>query len=120
MTTAFFPLRLNSKFISEKSPNYEINVWPPSNDFPVTCDKKNKVVSRFEDDIWDFTSYCDKNVKFNFGSSNQKKGYIIDFENKRLFKIIACYWLWGAGSVFSVKNLIMRLTNLKPLVYICS
>ncbi|MFH3698835.1 hypothetical protein WAH92_22945, partial [Acinetobacter baumannii] len=34
--------------------------------------------------------------------------------------IIACYWLWGAGSVFSVKNLIMRLTNLKPLVYICS
>lgn len=120
MTTAFFPLRLNSEFISEKSPNYEITVWPPSNDFPVTCDKKNKVVSRFEDDIWDFTSYCNKNIKFNFGSSSQKKGYIIDFENKRLFKIIACYWLWGAGSVFSVKNLIMRLINLKPLVYICS
>lgn len=120
MTEIVYPLRLVSDFITEKSPNYNLKIWPPYDETPITCDHLGNIVSIFKDNIWDFTSYCNKNVKFNFGDKSQKKGYIIDAENMRLFKIVAAYWLWGAGSVKTVENLVMKLTKLKPLIYVCS
>lgn len=120
MTEFLYSLRLDSDFISEESPNYKLDAWPPHGDTPVTCDSNNNIVSIFNDNIWDFTAYCNKNVKFNFGDESQKKGYIIDCKNIYLFKVIAAYWLWGAGSVKTIQNLMVKLAKLKPLIYVCS
>ena len=120
MIEFLYSLRLNSDFINEKSPNYKLTSWPPNDDTPITCDEDGNIVSVFKDNIWDFTAYYNKNLKFNFGDKSQKKGYIIDSKNIYLFKIIAAYWLWGAGSVMSVQNLMLKLTKLKPLIYVCS
>lgn len=73
MIDFLYSLRLNSDFINEKSPNYKLTSWPPNDDTPITCDEDGNIVSVFKDNIWDFTAYYNKNLKFNFGDKSQKK-----------------------------------------------
>lgn len=114
------PINIDSNIITPDSPNYTLDSWTPTDDTPVTCDDKNNVISFFSDNTWDFTYYCKRTEKFNFGDKAQLKGYIIDDENIRLFKLIAAYWLWGVGLPITARTFIGRCELLKPLVYICS
>lgn len=114
------PINIDSNIITPESPNYILDSWPPMDETPVTCDDKNNVISVFSDNTWDFTYYRKTTEKFNFGDKTQLKGYIIDDENIRLFKLIAAYWLWGIGTSITARSFIGRCTILKPLVYVCS
>ena len=112
-------INIISDIITPAMPNYTLDNWLPLDNTPITCDKEGNVISVFSDDIWDFTPYCIKPMKFNFGS-NQTKGYIIDKDNIQLFKIIVAYWLWGASPKVSAITIVNRCTILKPLFYVCS
>lgn len=114
------PINLDSDIITSDSPNYTLASWMPSDDAPVTCDDKGNVISVFSDNIWDFTYYCKRTEKFNFGDKSQLKGYVIDDENIKLFKLIAAFWLWGVGLPVTARSFIGRCEILKPLVYVCS
>ena len=109
-----------SDIVNPSMPNYELKAWLPTNDTPITCDIDGNVVSVFSDNVWDFTSYSIQKTRFNFGDRTQQKGYLIDDDNIRLFKIIATYWLWGISPKITASTFVTRCEILKPLVYTCS
>ena len=80
-------INIISDIITPTMPNYTLDNWLPLDDTPITCDKYGNVISIYSDDTWDFTPYCIKPMKFNFGSK-QTNGYIINRDNIQLFKII--------------------------------
>ena len=112
-------INIISDIITPTMPNYTLDNWLPLDDTPITCDKDGNVISIFSDDTWDFTPYCIKPMKFNFGSK-QTNGYIINRDNIQLFKIIVAYWLWGASPKVSAITIVNRCTILKPLFHVCS
>jgi hypothetical protein len=102
-------------------PNSELQHWPPQDADPIMCDERGKVISYFADNIWILTPYATKSLSLNFGVPvyySQK--YVIDSKNIKLFKTIACYWLYGTDQVNTIANLINRCNILKPLVHTCS
>lgn len=101
-------------------PNFELRHWPPQDTAPIMCDEKGQVISYFADNIWTLTPYATKSLSLNFGVPVYGQKYILDPENIRLFKTIACYWLYGIDQVNTVANLINRCDILKPLVHTCS
>lgn len=101
-------------------PNFELKHWPPQDTDPIMCDEKGQVVSYFADNIWKLTPYATKSLSLNFGVPVYGQKYVLDLENMRLFKTIACYWLYGIDQVNTVTNLINRCDILKPLIYTCS
>jgi integrase len=74
--------KANIEFVSKISPCFKSEDYPPKDDFVMSIDQNGKVISRYGDDTWDFTSFGSK-TKFHF------KNY--DKANKEMFKQLMFY-----------------------------
>jgi hypothetical protein len=78
--------RANIEFVSEASPCFKSSDYPPKNDFVMSIDQKGKVMTRYGDDVWDFSAFgC--TVKLHFSK--------YDETNKALFKQLMYYIIYS-------------------------
>jgi integrase len=57
-------------FVKENSPCFRPLTFPPENDFVVSVDRHGNVVSKYRDNVWDFTPFGSK-VKFHFADYDE-------------------------------------------------
>lgn len=69
-------------FVTENSACFRPLTFPPNDDFVVSVDQSGNVVSKYSDDVWDFTPFGSK-VKFNFAD--------YDEDNASAFKQLMFY-----------------------------
>ncbi len=74
------------KFISKDSPCFKSKDYPPKDDFVMSIDENEVIVSLYGDDKWDFRPFGGKG-EFQFGE--------YDNANKRLFKNIMYYLIYS-------------------------
>lgn len=119
---------LNIKFLEEENlfenlqSNKTISFNEPDPNTVITRDLKNKDLSYFKDNIWDFTSYA----------SNSKNIFIIDFEKKipkayiyetkKIILLIISYGRGRGGASLSLETLIRSYFNdgLIPIIQFCN
>ncbi|ATQ82891.1 hypothetical protein MOTT16_03075 [Moraxella osloensis] len=115
-------INIISDIITPNMPNYTLLGDSTNEATPITCDKDGNIISVFSDNVWDFSPYSIKPLKFSFNSVRSKThyGYHVNEENIKLFKAIIVHWLWGAHPRIDVKTLITKCSILKPIFSICS
>lgn len=74
------------EFVTQTSPCYQSSNYPPKDDFILSINQENQVVSRYGDDVWDFTS---------FGGDTKYKFHEYDETNKKLFKQLMYYIIYS-------------------------
>lgn len=71
-----------------------LSAWPPDPNSPVSFDSHGNVVSRFHDDIWDFSDVAGKNCKVYFTPVSTKHADVAQ-RNRQTFKEVTAWWLFG-------------------------
>lgn len=99
--------------------NFRPNTWPPEYGFPVIIDSDGKVISRYGDVRWDFTSWHGSIQKIYFGDG-PGNGYKVSKENADLLRLIMAWWLWGPGESITTRTLVSKFHTIKPIFVICS
>lgn len=74
------------EFVTQESPCYQSFNYPPKEDFVMSINQESQVVSRYGDDVWDFTS---------FGGDTKYKFHDYDETNKKLFKQLMYYIIYS-------------------------
>ncbi|QLE07759.1 hypothetical protein HYD28_01525 [Pseudoalteromonas shioyasakiensis] len=74
------------EFVTQTSPCYQSPNYPPKEDFVLSINQEGQIVSRYGDDVWDFTS---------FGGDTKYKFYEYDETNKKLFKQLMYYIIYS-------------------------
>lgn len=100
--------------IRPDSPLYELTRWPPPNDQPVSTDTAGKVISRVGDDIYDFSSYAKIGCRIRFDDMR------LTAVNRRRFKRVVCWWLWGPRGKITAVTVSNYATIIKPLFLLAS
>ncbi|ULN81109.1 hypothetical protein HXW87_02715 [Pseudomonas sp. Y5-11] len=114
-------IAVESVVLKNESANYDLPTWPPSDDFPVVKDASGKVVSRFGDSIWDFTPWCRKVTRLNFGDGVLRRDDPgITPDNSRILRLIMFWYLYRPGKRRSARTYVNIFTDLRGLFVFCS
>lgn len=120
MTTPKLPgLSVLGVHINTDMPNFRPNTWPPEDDFPVVIDSEGKVVSRYGDIRWDFSSWHGSVLKIYFGDG-PGNGHKVSKENANLLRLVTAWWIWGPGVPVQARTIVSRFETIKPFFVICS
>lgn len=98
-------------YVSEASPCFKPATFPPQDDFVISIDSDKKVVSRYGDDIWDFSPFGSR-VKFHFSEYSK--------ENASSFKQIIFYITYSHLFPGKYTSLTSWYFTLKNVFQICS
>lgn len=113
-------LSIELPFTGPGTPNYRPETWPPSPDWPVVIDAKNRVVSRWRDPIWRLDPWANKAVTLNFGDGPTTKGTAtISSQNAHLLRIITGWWLYGPYGARGYRSLKTRFDQMRRLFVLC-
>ncbi|NQZ25042.1 MAG: hypothetical protein HRT55_01850 [Colwellia sp.] len=78
--------RAEFEFVTEKSSCFKSIAYPPNDDFAMSINEDGTVISRYGDDVWDFSV---------FGSTRKMHFKKYDDVNKTLFKKIMFYKIYS-------------------------
>lgn len=79
---------------NDRCPSVALPAWPPTPDAPMSFDGSGKVISRFEDDVWDFSAAAGKSCRLHFAQLASDHSRVSQ-SNRQTFKEIAAWWLFG-------------------------
>ena len=99
------------EFVSEKSPCFKALEYPPADYFALSIDKDQNVISKYGDDIWDFTAFG-LNAKINFKN--------LDPENRQLFKQLIYYITYSHLFPKTYNSLFQWYMSFKDVFATCS
>lgn len=99
--------------------NFRPKTWPPEDDFPVVIDSEGRVISRYSDVRWDFSTWHGSVQKIYFGDG-PGNGYKVSKENADLLRLVIAWWIWGPGIPLTTKALVAKFATIKPFFVICS
>lgn len=118
---------LNIKFLDEENlfenlqHDTSIDYTNPNPNTVVTRDLKNKDLSYFKDNLWDFSAYASsiKNIHIIDFEKKIPANYI--YETKRILLLIIAYGKGRGGSLLSLETLIRSYLNdgLVPIIKFC-
>jgi integrase len=98
-------------FVSESSPCFRPLEYPPKDDFVMSIDADESVISFYGNDTWDFIS---------FGSPKLMPFEEYDFENKKLFKQMMFYIIYSHLFPGKYNSLRGWFQSLQPIFRKCT
>jgi len=96
-----FGLRLPVAGLATSSRSYRPPSWPPPDDWVVSEDKVGNALSRFGDDVWDFSPWAGKVAKVDLSGGNFKRGnksQKIHGRNLEILRLLLAWFLWGPNA----------------------
>ena len=101
MTRLTYKLLVHS---TNRSSPVTLPAWPPTPSTPMSFDALGNVISRFEDQTWDFSAAAERGCRLYFEAvSTQHPG--IGRRNIQTFKEIVAWWLFGERRVIKPSSL---------------
>lgn len=90
-------------------PGFELPRWPPPKDWPVSVNRDGIVVSRVDDDVYDYSAYAKRGLCVHF--SDERLTPI----NRRRYKRVVCWWQWGSRGRVTAQTISTYAAIIKPL-----
>lgn len=94
MTVREFGLRCKVIGVTPEDISFRPPMWPPTNDWVISRDRRGEVVSRYGDDYWDLSPWAGKSFIIQI-VKGKLKGEKLDEVNAGLLRLIAAWFLWG-------------------------
>lgn len=114
---ANLPIGITTEITTTSSPNFKLGSWPPRPDFPIVVDAKGNVISRFSDDVWQLWPWSNKLLSLNFVDSQEPSGNLrVSDANSHIFRLTACWLIYGPESVQTAQSLVRRFQTIKIIM----
>lgn len=120
---SYFGLGLNLPFIVPGARSFRPPSWPPPRDWVCIEDKNGNAVSRYGDQVWNFTPWHGKTKHFNFGDGLklEERSPVIDSANAELLRQLVVWRAWGPQSPPTAATLIEHFAKpLRRIIHTCS
>lgn len=105
---------IDHPLVHPKSPPYTLESWPPPASWPISINKRGEILSRAGDDIYDYSAYARLGTRVRFDDARLTE------PNRRLFKLVVCWWQWGSRGRLTALSISSYATIIKPLFLIAS
>ncbi|MDR6679508.1 hypothetical protein [Pseudomonas oryzihabitans] len=92
--------------------------FPPPKDFPIVISKEGVVISKYGDDVYDFSIYAGRPLKVSFKNSATNK-YLLNKHHYELLKMCLVYFLFSHPKRLSIKTVVSKVESLKIVVVFC-
>lgn len=112
--------RIGEATLSPKHRSFRPPTWPPPKDWIVSENSRGEPLSRWEDDLWDFSALAGKSFTLFFASTrNGSKTQVIDEKNKRLLRLFITSWIWGPNGPRSWNHLRSKFNLIRKIFVHC-
>lgn len=117
-----FGLGIDVPYIGPNSRSFRPPSWPPPKDWVCIEDKEGNPVSRYGDQVWDFTPWLGKVLTFNFGDGPKLRARspVIDQANADLLRQLVAWRIWGPRAASSVRTLDGFAKRIRRIIKVCS
>ena len=115
-----FGLQLPAGDVTSEHACYRPPYWPPPNDWVVSLDRSGEPVSRWGDDMWDFSAWVGKPYKLDFaGGRHQRTAPFLGLQNQQVMRLLATWLIWGPRASESWVYLHQNFQLVRRIVALC-
>jgi hypothetical protein len=118
-----FGLSIDAPCIGPNSTSFRPPIWPPPKDWVCIEDKEGNAVSRYADQVWNFTPWCGKTLTFSFGDGPKihVRSSVIDPANAELLRQLVAWRSWGPRGAPTIASLLENFAKpIRRIVKVCS
>lgn len=116
-----FGLRLSSDWITPIHRSFRPPTWPPPRDWVVSEDRDGRILSRWEDPIWDLSPWAGRSMILDFGDGKgNQKALPLDRPNSDLLRVLTTWRMWGINACAAANTLKGNFLAIRRVIALCS
>ena len=114
-------LGIKADGVTPTSRSYRPPSWPPPSDWVISEDREQNEVSRYGDDIWDFTPWAGKTFRLDIvGGVESKRAKPVDHTNAEILRLLTAWLIWGPRPVRRPNTLKSVFSMVRMVIAHCS
>lgn len=106
--------------LDERAPNYRTYSLHPRSDFPISVTSDGRILSRFQDDVWDLTPYAPTATRMRFVPIVEGTSAAVSIRNVDLQKRVAFWSLYGLGLRCAVNTVMGLFHVFRKVIALCT
>lgn len=119
--TSGLGIKLIDAPISADSVCYRPLDWPPAEDWVVSEDRHGKPVSRWGDDLWDFSLWAGSSMKLDLAGGRHSRGAAaLSPANQQVLRLLTTWLIWGPKGVRTWASLRLSFAYVRRIVVLCN
>ncbi|MDN6883827.1 hypothetical protein QMO14_09490 [Variovorax sp. CAN2819] len=100
--------------------NHRTQTLQPPEDFPISVTSEGRVLSRYQDDVWDLTPYATTATRMRFLPLVDGASAAVSIRNVGLQKRVAFWSLYGMGVRCSVNSVLGLFHVFRKIIALCT
>lgn len=106
--------------LDERALNYSTHSLQPPSDFPISVTADGRVLSRYQDDVWDLTPYALVATRMRFVPLVAGASAAVSLRNVNIQKRVAFWSLYGLGMRCAINSVLGLFHVFRKIVALCT
>lgn len=106
--------------LDDRAPNYRTQTLQPQENFPISVTADGRVLSRYQDDVWDLTPYAPTAVRMRFLPLVEGASPAVSIRNVGIQKRVAFWTLYGMGVRCSISSVLGLFHVFRKVIALCT